>query len=95
LVSDFEKRRQEIKRSLLSTFDEISAHSTGDDDMTELKDKAKALFRALEQTSTRAGFNMVETGILSLQLDLSRARADYHRSRKEESDPRRADRIHA
>lgn len=77
LVSDFENRKQEIKRRLLSIFEEIS-HAREGDEMVDLKDKSRGIFRALESASTRRMLDTVETGILSLQNDLNRAKMDFH-----------------
>ncbi len=74
LVSEFEVRRHEIKGRLQSAYAEVTAQATEEDEMTDLKEKARGLFAALEFASTRAGLDRIESGILSLKNDLSRAR---------------------
>ncbi|MBI3022952.1 MAG: hypothetical protein HYU03_08160 [Thaumarchaeota archaeon] len=76
MASDFENRKQEIRRSLLSIFEEIS-HAREADEMADLKEKGRGIFRALEIASTRRMLDTVETGVLSLQNDLNRARMNF------------------
>lgn len=74
MVSEFENRKGQIKKNLVRAYEEVGARATEGDDMTDLKDKARGLSRALEFATTTAGLDGVESGIRSLLNDLNRAR---------------------
>ncbi len=76
MVSDFENRKQVIRERLLKVFGEISRAREGDE-MVDLKDKAKGIYRVLETASTGATLERVESGVHSLELDLNRVVMTY------------------
>ncbi len=79
MVSEFENRRREIKARLISAYAEVAAHATEEDEMTDFKDKARALFTALEFASTPPGLDRVESGIGLLQSHLNHAKMALRR----------------
>ncbi len=79
MVSEFENRRREIRARLLSAYAEVAAQATEEDDMMDLKGKARGLLTALELASTRTGLDRVESGIGLLQTDLNHAKMALRR----------------
>jgi len=76
LVTDFTDRKEEIKKKVLGLYDEIS-HARADDDMADLIQKARGILKVLENATTVQMLERVESGVLSLRNDLSRATMDF------------------